>query len=131
MRERARSCMFDISYCPLTANILSELSPDEGIKQLVEAYDRDKDEVKEILRNLCQDISFRTKLKGSMPHRIVLMGEGRDKFEYDFLKKAPDGNIEPPDKRRLLSTRALMDRKHVMDVVLVEILFGDMGLSNY
>jgi hypothetical protein len=101
--------MFDISFCPLTSNVLSELAPDEGIKQLIEAYDRDKDEMRDILRNLCQDINFRIKLKGSMPHRIILGGEGKDKFEHEFLRRAPDGTIEIPDRRKLLSTKALME----------------------
>jgi len=111
MRERAKAGLFDLSFCPLVAHILSELAPNEGIKHLIEAYQAQKFGLKELLSNLCQDLSFRVKLKGSIPHKLVLMGQGKDLHEFDFINEIQPGIIDDAARRKFYSIRQLMDSK--------------------
>lgn len=63
-----------------------------------------------ILQNICTDEALKRQFIASLPHKLVLMGQGRDMFEFEFMKRDLEGRLPPITKQRLYTKRQLLDR---------------------
>lgn len=110
MKERAKHCLYDLSFCPLLAHLITTMPQNLGLRELIRAYQEDPQNLNVILQNLTEDQAFKRLLIASLPHKILLIGQGMDTFEFEFLKRDPDGNLPPIEKDYLYTKRQLLDR---------------------
>ena len=86
----------------MLAQTFNELPLDEGLKPVVELYQKDEDGMKEILVNLALDVKFRAKLKSLLPHKIIVMANGQDVPGSDFLREISNEVKYKVQKREVL-----------------------------
>lgn len=118
MKERAKHCLYDLSFCPLLAHVVYSLPPSDALRPLLESYKDDPNHVGVILQNLCEDEAFKRQLIASLPHKIVLMGQGKDLYQMKFLERDEDGNLPALEKERIYVKRQLLDRNLRLFLIL-------------
>jgi len=123
LRERAKTCLYDLSFCTLFPQVVNELLIEESIKPLLEAYQKEDPGIKEVLTNLAQDQTFKVKLKSFLAHRFPVMAKGQDLEGLNYLKEMMGSKKFKIQKQVFYSVKDLMNqgynyRKNITSSIL-------------
>ena len=114
MRERSKTCLYDLSFCTLFPQVVNELLIEESIKPLIEAYQKEETGIKEVLTNLAQDQTFKVKLKSFLAHKFPVMAKGQDLEGLNYLREIMGSKKFKIQKQVFYSVKDLMNRKYLI-----------------